>query len=88
MRFFSGLHFSLWVPALASFCIVPALLGSGAITMKTDAKNVSALCHAYDLGKAEGIEKGRAEAINEVYAIAMNENHDTLIEWLQDHISD
>lgn len=73
--------------------------------MKTDAKNVSALCHAYDLGKAEGlrvakekyldadaynegIADGRADAINEVYAIAMNENHDTLIEWLQDHISD
>lgn len=35
-----------------------------------------------------GYEQGRADVINEVYAIAMNENHDTLIEWLQDHISD
>ena len=57
-------------------------------TMKTDAKNVNALCRAHEIGKAEGIEKGREDAINEVYAIAMNENHDTLIEWLQDHISD
>lgn len=30
----------------------------------------------------------RAKAIYEVYKIAINENHDTLIEWLQNNISD
>lgn len=38
--------------------------------MKTDAKNVSALCHAYDIGKAEGLRVAKekyldADAYNE-----------------------
>lgn len=33
-------------------------------------------------------ENERAKTLDEVYAIALNESHDTLIEWLQDNIVD
>lgn len=46
------------------------------------------LCPFYVLGIEECYEKGRAEAIDEVYAIALNESHDTLIEWLQTQLKE
>lgn len=35
-----------------------------------------------------GYAKGRADALNDIYAFAMNENYDSLIEWLQDNIEE
>lgn len=36
----------------------------------------------------KALEDAKNEAINEVYAYAMNNSHDSLIEWLQDKITD
>lgn len=45
-------------------------------------------CTNYEACNLEAYNKGRAEAINEVYTIALNESHDTLMEWLQEHIEE
>lgn len=50
--------------------------------------NMSLNCDDFMVEHNNAYQQGREDVINEVYAIAMNENHDTLIEWLQDHISD
>ena len=33
-------------------------------------------------------KQGRADAIDEVYVMALNESHDTLIEWLQEQLKE
>ena len=37
---------------------------------------------------SDAYELGRADVINEIYAKFMNEDKDSILEWLQDNITD
>ena len=54
--------------------------------------HASGSCSAWECKGTKTVEdvirETRKEVLDEVYVIAINENHDTLIEWLQEHLID
>lgn len=50
--------------------------------------NMSIQCDDFIVEHNKAYQQGRADVINEIYAKFMNEDKDSILEWLQDNITD